>query len=124
MNSILPNSRRPDLTINSSGRIDITSRVARMVGLHPGDVIDIASSGPEYYLYVRHPAADIVGRHEGQCFPTSRGGHGSYRTWSVRLAKALRAACGSESTVLRFPCGPAETINDKIYIPIIIRCTL
>ena len=124
MTSLLPNSRRPDLTVNLSGRIDITCRIARKLDLHPGDVIDVCQSGPEYYLYVRHLAANIVGRHEGQCFPTSRGGRGSYRTWSVRLARAIRAASGNEDFILRLPCGEAVVIDNKIYIPIIIRCSL
>lgn len=124
MTSLLPNSRRPDLTVNISGRIDITCRIARLLNLQPGDVIDVCKSGMEYYLYVRHLAANIVGRHEGQCFPTSRGGRGSFRTWSVRLAKAIRAASGCEDFILRLPCGAAEVINEKVYVPIIIRCAL
>lgn len=124
MTSLLPNSRRPDLTINLSGRIDITCRIVRMLGLHPGDVIDVCMIGPEYYLYVRHHVQNLVGRHEGQCFPTSRGGHGSYRTWSVRLARAIRAAVGNANAALRLPCGDAQLIGDRLYVPIIIRCAL
>lgn len=124
MTSLLPNSRRPDLTVNISGRIDITCRIARMLDLHPGDVIDVCQSGQEYYLYVRHLAADLRGRHEGQCYPTSRGGNGSYRTWSVRLARAIRAAGGYDDLILRFPCGEAVTVNEKTCVPIIIRCSL
>ncbi len=124
MTSLIPISRRPDITVNVTGRIDITCRIARLLDLHPGDVIDVCQSGPEYFIYLRHKAAEIRGRHEGQCFPTSRGGRGSYRTWSVRLARAIRAAGGFEDLVLRLPCGEAVTINEKIYIPIIIRCAL
>lgn len=124
MTSLLPNSRRPDITVNFSGRIDITCRIARLLDLHPGDVIDVCQSGPEYYLHVRYSAADVVGRHEGQCFPTSRGGRGSYRAWSVRLARALRDVAGCQDLILRLPCGEAAVIDEKIYIPIIIRCAL
>ena len=124
MTSLLPNSRRPDITVNVTGRIDITCRIARKLDLHPGDVIDVSQSGQEYYLYVRHTADNIVGRHEGQCYPTSRGGHGSYRTWSVRLARAIRAASGHADMILRFPCGEAVVIDNKIYIPIIIPPSL
>lgn len=121
MTSILPNSRRPDLTVNISGRIDITARVARLLNLQPGDVIDVSVSGPEYYLYVRHLASEIVGRHEGKCFATRPTGRGSLRTWSVRLAKALRAASGSRELIVRFPCGDPVIIDNKIHIPIIIH---
>ena len=125
MTSLLPTTtRRPDITVNISGRIDITCRIAKMLNLNPGDVIDVCKSGVEYYLYVRHLAVDIVGRHEGQCYPTSRGGRGSYRTWSVRLAKAIRDANGCEDFILRLPCGEPQIINEKIYVPIIIRCAL
>lgn len=122
MTSLLPNSRRPDLTVNISGRIDITSHIARALLLQPGDVIDVCCNEREFYLYVRYDAANVVGRHEGRCYPTSRHGRGgSYRTWSVRLAKALRTACGAADHMLRLPCGEAQIINGKVHIPIITR---
>ncbi len=130
MTSILQSTRRPDITVNASGRIDITARIARLLNLHPGDVIGISREGVEYYLYVRLAASAAVGRHEGACLPTSRRSRGgSFRTWSVRLASALReaagpAALGSPLATLRLPCGEPRVINDKTYIPIIIRCAL
>ena len=102
-------------------RIDVTSRIVRLLDMHPGDVIDICRDGPEYYLYIRHRAADIVGRHRGQAYPTTRGGHGSYRAWSVSLARAIRQAAGRSGDTLRLLCGRPETIAGRTYIPIIIR---
>ncbi len=125
MTSILPNSRRPDLTVCASGRIDITSRIARTLDLQPGDIIDVSYSDREYYLYIRRRASDAVGRHEGHCFPTLRGrNRGSYRTWSVRLAKAIHKACNNNTPTLRLPCGEARIVNERVYIPIIIHCKL
>ncbi|MBD5210977.1 MAG: hypothetical protein HDS77_06905 [Bacteroidales bacterium] len=121
MTSILNNSRRPDITVNISGRIDITSRIVKLLNMQAGDVVDVCQHGVEYFLYVRRTSQEIVGRHEGLCFPTSRGGRGSYRTWSVRLAKALRDVCGKEDYIVRFPCGEAQVIDEKIYVPIIVR---
>ena len=125
MTSILTNTRRPDISVNAAGRIDITARVARSLAMEPGDVIDIAAEGREYYLYVRHKASNLRGRHVGQCFPTSRIGRGgSYRTWSVQLAAAIRSAAGTGELSLRLPCGEAVVINDKVYVPIIMKCAL
>lgn len=124
MTSLLPVSRRPDITVNAAGRIDITARVARILQLNPGDVIDVCQNGPEYFLYVRFRAPEVVGRHEGQCRPSSRSGNGSYRTWSVRLAAAIRQAAGSQQLILRLPCGTPQVIDNKVYIPIIIHCLL
>lgn len=125
MTSLLPDSRRPDMSVCFSGRIDITSRVARMLNLHPGDVIDICHSGSEYYLYVRISASEAVGRHEGQCYPTSNSAAGgTFRVWSARLARAILDASGSGNRKLRFPCGLPVIINNKTYIPAIIHCSL
>ena len=42
MKSILPNSRKHDISFHASGKIDISAHIAKKLSLAPGDVIDIA----------------------------------------------------------------------------------
>lgn len=74
MESLLGNrTRRADLTFYRSGRINITSRIAKALGLRDGDVIDIGYERGEYYLYCAAKADTLVGRHEAQCHSTHKG---------------------------------------------------
>ena len=125
MNSVLQNTRRHDITVARSGRIDLTARVVHLLDIRPGDVLDISIDGCEWYLYVRL-RAPLIGRHVAQCYPSSRRGRtsGSYRLYSKQLADAVYSATGRTDSVLRLPCGTPVTIANKLYLPIIIRCIL
>jgi hypothetical protein len=124
MTSLLNNTRRPDITFNRNGRVDISARIAHLLSLCSGDVIDIAVHDNEYYIYVKYCGGNIVGRHEGQCYSTTRSGHGTFRTWSVQLCKAIHNANGGNTAALRLPCGMPVIFNGKTYIPIIIHNAL
>ena len=50
MESILGNTRKADIVFYSSGRIDITSHIAKQLHLSRGDVLDIMSENGESYL--------------------------------------------------------------------------
>ena len=125
MKSILTRTRRHDLTFYRNGRIDITSRVAKMLGLTAGDVIDIAIEGMEYYLYVAHNGTDITGRHEAQLYATN---HGkvcrNLRCSSKRLTRAVLAMHPDED-VVRLYAGRAEQLITPegviTAVPIIVR---
>ena len=122
MQSILGNSRKPDIVFSSSGRIDITSNVARHLHLRRGDVVDILSDGYEYYLYVKL-RAPVGGRHEAMVFPTnSRGNH--FRASSRKLCAAILEASG-ENDKARLCIGvPVEDNLHGILLPIIIKYLL
>lgn len=126
MKRLLGNTtRRPDITFRADGRIDITSRIAKALGLAPGDVIDVAEvySG-EFCLYVRHRAC-VCGRHEGRSYPVMKGyQNGAYRVWSRRLCDAVRAAAGCSAVNLRLPCGEPIEIDGQLHIPIILKLAL
>ena len=126
MTSLLQNTRRPDVTFHSSGRIDITARIARSLSLSKGDVIDIATDGNEYLLYVRHRAENITGTHEAQCWPTNHGKHhcNNFRCQSRRLSKAIIDQVSPCASVLRLPAGPAvkhASIGYDCAVPLITR---
>lgn len=106
MTSILDNTRRPDVSFYRGGRIDITARVAKILKLRKGDVIDVAYDGWEYMLYVRSRGTVTVGRHEAKCFPTNRGKlrANNFRAHSAKLCRAiLNASMAADAA--RLPAG-------------------
>lgn len=87
-------ARRPDITFYGSGRIDITARIVSLLDLHPKDVIDIASDGRDYFLYVRTRSNGLVtGRYEGQCYQSNGKGR-NFRAYSKKLCNAMTAIAG------------------------------
>lgn len=132
MKSLLSNTRRPDITFHTSGRIDITARLVHILGIHQGDVIDIATDGNEYLLYIRHNGSEVTGRHEAQCYPTNAAGK-NFRCYSKRLCEAVvdairhdspgNTAVGPTGNAVRLPAGAplfSRTIG-KDAIPLITR---
>lgn len=124
MTSLLPNTRRPDIIFHPNGRIDITARIAKMLNLQGGDVIDVALSNGEYLLYVRLRATECVGRHDATVHPTNKGKrrNNNFRAYSRRLCKAMRSAISGLSTEksLRLPAGTPVLIEQNLTaIPLI-----
>lgn len=126
MTNFQKTTRRPDITVTSFGRIDITVRVARLLSLAPGDVVSLLPRGSELYLIRKLPADHVIGRHRGQCAYSSRT-KGSLRTWSVAMAQtifdAARQAHG-DLQILRLPCGDPEQIDGFTAVPIITRINI
>lgn len=127
MQSLVPNSRRPDVTFYPYGRIDISSRVAVVLGLQRGDVIDVAEHKGEYLLYVRQRVEDVVGRHEASVFPSKKGKNhaNNFRSYSRKLCEAIYNTSRQsldDYKKLRLPVGEPVTIeNYGTAIPIITR---
>lgn len=112
MHSILNITRRPDVTFYPNGRIDITSRIAKVLNLCEGDVIDIAVNGCEYQLYVKHKANSYVGSHEATVRPSKTGSR-NFRCYSKRLTHVMMRTQGyGFNDVLRVPAGECQTFNN------------
>ena len=112
------NSRRPDVSFFANGRIDITSRLARAIGLAAGDVIDMAYDGGEFYMFVRLKANACTGRHEAQCWPTKKGSH-NFRAHSKRLCQAVMKFSNAEQ-VARLSMGDRALLFAKTTPAVII----
>ena len=123
MKSILPNSRKHDITFHASGKIEISAHIARKLSLTPGDVIDIAEVSGELYLYVKLRSANYTGRYDGRVWATAQNGKGTFRTWSKAIAKAVLNKAHATDR-LRCPCGLEIEHNNKKYITIIYRYSL
>lgn len=122
MKSILPVSRKHDISFYANGRIDISAHIARKLSLAPGDVIDIAAIGGEWFLYVKLRAGSYVGRHAGTVWSCAKG-KGTFRTCSTAITRTVLHAAGATGR-LRCPCGSEMTNDNKKYVTIIYRCSL
>lgn len=125
MHSILTNTRRPDVTFYPNGRIDITARVAKMLDLHHGDVIDIADNGGlEYLLYIKYRWETLVGNHEAVCRQSKRRSR-NFRAYSKRLCSYMFRFTDRKDEPLRIPAG--EVLTYKYYgkmVSLIIRMNI
>lgn len=115
MIKLLEHTRRPDITFCRNGIIRIAARVARILALRPGDVINIAVVNGEYLL---HATPNSFGRHEAQCYPSKKGGR-NYCANSVRLCRALFDAVGVNADRVSYMVGESVERNGIIYVPII-----
>lgn len=93
MQSLLHNTRRPDVVFYRSGKISISSHAARLLDLESGDVIDIVTDGVEYFLYIPLHAEEVSGRrHEAKCYRAKKG-VAHFRANSVRLCAMILDLC-------------------------------
>lgn len=122
---LLTNSRRHDVTFCPDGRIDITARIAKMLKLQDGDVINIAVHCGEYLLYVSQRASQCVGQHRAMVAPTNRGKrrNNNFRAYSKYLCSAVsQAAYGCDGRKTRLPAGsPVDIAGYGTVIPLITR---
>jgi hypothetical protein len=115
-------SRRPDITIYRSGRIDISAHVADKLDIHQEDVIDIAADDDgEIYLYVSH-RAPLYGRFRGRCVRTNRCGR-HMRAHSEPICDELFRQMHLPASVLvaRIASGELRTINNVNYLTLILK---
>lgn len=114
---LLNRTRRPDITFCSSGRISITSRVAKSLSLAAGDAINIAVCNGEYLLHAIH---GCKGRYVGQCWPTKKNSR-HYYAYSVHLCRNLFESLNITANRVSFYVGSLISDNDTTYLPIITR---
>ena len=126
MTNLLHITRKHDITFCRNGRIHISARVAKLLGLGVGDAINIAHTGDgEYLLYIQLKAGCYIGGRVATCYPSKHGGR-HFRANSKALCDALLDAAGVAPQRLSasFYAGEAITISDTLYIPIITKVVL
>ena len=118
MIKLLEHNRRPDISFSRKrGTIRITARVARVLGLRPGDAINIAVSNGEYLLHAVH-VVNGIGRFEAQCYPTKKGS-GNYCANCVRLCRCLLDSVGVKADRAAYMVGQPFERDSATYVPII-----
>ncbi|MDE6276835.1 MAG: hypothetical protein K2M06_01865 [Muribaculaceae bacterium] len=122
MKPILQHSRHPDITFNRNGMIRITTRVARILQLRPGDSINISVSDGEFFLFaVRH--SRLEGRFHAKCHLTNRGYH-NFCCYSAQLSRAVIDAVSPAKARVALLVGEEFVRNGILLLPIITRCPL
>lgn len=118
MQSILGNTRKPDIVFSSSGRIDIAASVAGHLHLQSGDALDVMCEQGEFYLYVKHRAA--FGRFEATAYRTNKKGR-HFRASSKRLCTAILHECGAKHKARLCVGQPFDTAAYGVLLPIITK---
>lgn len=118
---LLGNSRKTDITFWKSGRIEISAWVAKSIGLHSGDVIDVFvdEQEGEYYLFVKLHAP-FIGRHKAVAMKSNSAGN-HFRANSKDITAFFLDECKA-SRYVKLACG--EVCKLPSYgkaIPIIIN---
>lgn len=122
MKHLLENTRRHDIAFHANGRIEISAHVTRVLGILPGDVIDIAvdERTREVYLYVKH--RQPAGRHKAQCYRTGKGRTcNSLRAYSVEICRQVLDIRGDKVRQVKLPVGDPVDLQGAQALPLIIR---
>lgn len=107
MTTLLPSTRRPDVSFYSDGHIDISKHLATQMQLQQDDVINIAEDKGELYLFVKMRAGEYIGTHQGRVRKTRCN---RYRVSSSALCKAVFRIAGAVNRPVRLPAGQAIDI--------------
>lgn len=143
MLTLLKNSQRPDITFCRNGKICLSAKVARILGLTRGDTINIAvTHGPipchlasdrdctcqpetrrncrqaEYLLFRVSRSTHSSGLDGALCYPVKKGDN-SYRANSVLLCRSLMASVGLDVHRVAFRVGDPVSYNSTLCLPII-----
>lgn len=121
MIKLLEHTRRPDITFQRNGRINITARIARMLNLCPGDSINILINDGECLLGALHH--NNIGRHVASVHPTKKGSS-NYSANSVSLCRAFLDYCNFTGPRAAFMVGLPMEVAGTVYLPIIYKMPL
>lgn len=121
MKSLVEINKLPDISFYPNGRIDITARLAKMLNLQCGDVIDISREGGEYYLHKRFQDFKPIGRHAACCYATHRYKNtcNNLRVYYKPLTDHILALVGAD--VARLAVGEPVNVNGILAVPIIYK---
>lgn len=119
MENLVSTLRKHDLTVYRTGRIDISAHLASLLSLSPGDSINVAKDGNEFYIYVAHRASSSNRQFRSRVFRSSSGG-ASFRLQFKLLARRLMSECGFNGSVMRIPAGsPLAKPFSPVAVPLI-----
>lgn len=121
MTNILTHTRRPDITFCRDGRILISARLARTLGIMEGSSINVAFEDQECYVFARHhrPGESHIAR----CWPSKHKG-GTYCASSVLLSRAMLDHCGITGDKAAFSTGAVVTRADQTFVTVLYKIPL
>ena len=122
--TVLGSTRRPDISFyRKRAKIDIYSRISKMLNLSEGDVVDIARDKGEYFIYRRHKSG-VMGKHRGVLKKPHNVSVSFLRVYSRPLCEAIFCASSKFEgmDVLKLPAGePVELEGLGTAVPLITR---
>lgn len=120
LKSVLGRTRRSDVSFSRNGRIELSSRVARLLSLHTGDVIDVMKDDITGDCYLYRKCRSLEGmRHEAQVYRTNSCGQ-HFRTYSRRLCREVLRTMGFQGEKMRLPTGgEVMTMDGHEVLPLI-----
>lgn len=121
MVSLLGNSRKHDIVVFNSGRIDISARIAKMLNIQDGNILDIMIDKGELLLYVKH-RNPVFGKHEAVVkFSNRYGKH--CRLHSKKIAQFIIDKTNGLTSV-RLSIGEPVFYENEMMLPIITKLEL
>ena len=117
---IISTTRRGDVTFHPNGRIDLTAHVAKVLDLHPGDVVNIAEDDEhpdEHYLYVSRRSKETTGRHACTCHRVKTGNY--LRLFSKSLSSHILQLCHATSRLSLRVGAPTTILGIGTALPLI-----
>lgn len=124
MESIIGNSRKPDITFYANGRIDITARLAKQLNLHNGDCIDVGEANSNHYVYVRHRFNPDTNFSFEATVRSTKPRSRNFRAYSVKLCRRMLQLCQAEKVASPQVGKPYEHKVFDIIVPLITRINL
>ncbi len=122
MKLLIKQNRRPDISFNWQGSVNITTRVAKMLDLKEGDVINIAEQDNEFYLFVQY-RAQPNGAFKGRVYATNEH-NGFLRARNTMLCRKMIAECDAAYCARLYVGDPVEVEGIGRAVPIITRLNL
>ena len=118
---ILTHSRKPDITFYNNGRIEVSRRLARILGIRKGDVLNLMQENNRHYLYLSSLAVWSNGSHEAACSPSAPGSR-HFRAHSVALARAAARVAAAEgcAKVGAYAGDPMLSEIYGVYVPLFL----
>lgn len=122
-NKLIPNNRRADISFRQNGRIDISARVAKSVGIKKGDVINIKKINGEFYLYVAVPSDQCCGNYSARCTQPNAASK-NLRVWCSEICKSILSLFPENTAIARIPAGEVKNIDGTNHIALITHINL
>ena len=120
MLNILSFTRRSDLTFCRSGRIYISARVVRILGLNSGDSINITCQDGEFLIFAVSALKNPAGANVAACRPSNKKGMHFYCN-CAKLAKAMLRIANVKTDRVSFFVGYPTLLNGTKALPIITK---
>lgn len=111
------NNVKPDIRFSDKGIIEISSKIATILGLENGDIAGFKQSDEELYIYLFSKASNR--NYKGRCIQAKKTGKFMRIYWKDLCNKIIELDGKSKDAAYRV--GDPVRKEGKIFLPIITR---